>query len=117
MTSRRPSARTQAIVVGAGPVGLVAALRLRQRGVEVRLIDQQSEHRAHTFPVVLHPRTLRLLDELGVSAALFWRGRPISRLAIYSDFERRAVLDFPALTGALTSVLATSQAPSWVRRR
>jgi len=94
-----PRDRVQVLVVGAGPVGLVAALRLRQQGVEVRLIDQQPEQRAHTFPVVLHPQTLRLLTDLGVLAALFWRGRPVKHLAVYSEGERRAVLDLPQTLG------------------
>jgi 2-polyprenyl-6-methoxyphenol hydroxylase-like FAD-dependent oxidoreductase len=97
--------RSQVLVVGAGPVGLVAALRLRLQGADVRIVDQQSELRAHSFPVVLHPRSLRLLSELGVAAALFWRGRPITRLAVYTEYERRAVLDLPSggiVPGALT---------------
>ena len=97
--------RSQVLVVGAGPVGLVAALRLRSQGVDVRIVDQQSQLRAHSFPVVLHPKSLRLLSQLGVAAALFWRGRPITRLAIYTDHERRAVLDLPSggiAPGALT---------------
>src|SRR5690242_492453 len=87
--------RIQVLVVGAGPVGLLAALRLRQEGIDVRIVDQQPEHRTRTFPVVLHPRSLRLLSELGLSETLFWRGRRITRLAIYTDYERRAVLDLP----------------------
>jgi 2-polyprenyl-6-methoxyphenol hydroxylase-like FAD-dependent oxidoreductase len=100
--------RSQVLVVGAGPVGLVAALRLRSQGVEVRIVDQQSELRAHCFPVVLHPRSLRLLSELGVSAALFWRGRPVTRLAIYTEYERRAVLDLPS-SGIAPGVLTLPQ--------
>jgi 2-polyprenyl-6-methoxyphenol hydroxylase-like FAD-dependent oxidoreductase len=98
--------RTQVLIVGAGPVGLLAALRLREQGIDVRVVEQRSELRTHTFPVVLHPLSLRLLDELGLAPTLFWRGRPITRLAIYTDYERRAVLDLPQAKnvspGALT---------------
>jgi 2-polyprenyl-6-methoxyphenol hydroxylase-like FAD-dependent oxidoreductase len=98
--------RTQVLIVGAGPVGLLAALRLREQGVDVRVVEQRSELRTHTFPVVLHPLSLRLLDELGLAPTLYWRGRPITRLAVYTDRERRAVLDLPQATsvspGALT---------------
>ena len=52
--------RTQVLVVGAGPVGLVAALRLRDQGVDVRVIEQHAEHGTQTFPVVLHTMTLRM---------------------------------------------------------
>ena len=103
------SARTQVLVVGAGPVGLMAALTLRQQGVAVRIVDQQSEQRAHTFPVVLHPHSLRLLEGIGVYAALFWRGRPVTRLAVYTEYERRAVLDLPGVAGVAGGALTLPQ--------
>jgi 2-polyprenyl-6-methoxyphenol hydroxylase-like FAD-dependent oxidoreductase len=101
--------RTQVLVVGAGPVGLLAALRLREQGIDVRVIDQQSEHAAHSFPVVLHAQSLRLLSELGLSAALFWRGRPVTRLAVYTEYERRAVLDLPKVKGVAPGLLTLPQ--------
>lgn len=101
--------RTQVLVVGAGPVGLMAALRLSEQGVDVRVVDQQSEQGMHTFPVVLHPMTLRLLGSLGLSDALFWRGRPVSHLAIYTEGERRAVLDLPRAAGISPGALTLPQ--------
>jgi 2-polyprenyl-6-methoxyphenol hydroxylase-like FAD-dependent oxidoreductase len=101
--------RSQVLVVGAGPVGLLAALRLRQQGVEVRIIEQQSELRTRTFPVVLHPQSLRLLSDLGLEAALFWRGRPVTQFAVYTEHERRAVLDLPSVKGDVPGVLTLPQ--------
>jgi 2-polyprenyl-6-methoxyphenol hydroxylase-like FAD-dependent oxidoreductase len=97
--------RAQVLVVGAGPVGLLAALRLKEQGIDVRVIDQGDEQNAHSFPVVLHPRSLRLLRDLGLLPALFWRGRPVTRLAIYTDYERRAVLDLPKVQGVAPGLL------------
>lgn len=107
-TSSTDLTRTEVLVVGAGPVGLLAALRLRQQGIDVRVVDQQPPERAHTFPVVLHPQSLRLLEEVGASAAMFWRGRPVTRLAVYTEYERRAVLDLPS-SGAPSGVLTLPQ--------
>lgn len=101
--------RTQVLVVGAGPVGLAAALRLRAQGIAVRVVDEQSELAAHSFPVVLHPQSLRLLNDMGLSAALFWRGRPVTRLAIYTEHERRAVLEMPRVRGVASGLLTLPQ--------
>jgi 2-polyprenyl-6-methoxyphenol hydroxylase-like FAD-dependent oxidoreductase len=87
----------------------MAALRLREQGIDVRIVDQQTELAAHTYPVVLHPLTLRLLGSLGLSDVLFWRGRPVSHLAIYTESERRAVLDLPKVAGLACGALTLPQ--------
>ncbi len=62
--------RGHVIVVGAGPVGLTAALTLAQRGVAVTVLesgdDLATESRASTF----HPPTLEMLADLGVVQSL-----------------------------------------------
>jgi 2-polyprenyl-6-methoxyphenol hydroxylase-like FAD-dependent oxidoreductase len=61
-------------VAGAGPVGMVAALSLAQRGVPVIVFEAgdqlSSESRASTF----HPPTLEMLDDLGVAEELIAAG-------------------------------------------
>ncbi|MCH8188656.1 MAG: FAD-dependent monooxygenase, partial [Proteobacteria bacterium] len=63
-------ARDRVIIAGAGPVGLVAALRLASGGVPVLVLeagdDLAIDLRASTF----HPPTLDMLDEFGVTAKL-----------------------------------------------
>lgn len=88
--------RTPVLVVGAGPVGLVAAIRLREQGHAVRIIDEQTADSKRNYPVVLHARTLHVLASRGVSPILEWRGRFIRHLAVYTDGVPRVVLDLPS---------------------
>lgn len=101
-----PSSKVPVLVVGAGPVGLLAAIRLREQGLAARIIDEQAAESKRTYPVVLHARTVRLLASLGVTAPLEWRGRPVTTLAIRTDNLARRVLSLPAADpiapGALT---------------
>ena len=62
------------IIAGAGPVGCVAALRLAQAGIPVRLFEGAKELpetlRASTF----HPPSLDMIEELGLDKALIAQG-------------------------------------------
>jgi 2-polyprenyl-6-methoxyphenol hydroxylase-like FAD-dependent oxidoreductase len=53
--------------------------------------------------------TLRLLGSLGLTDVLFWRGRPVSHLAVYTEGERRAVLDLPKVAGISSGALTLPQ--------
>ena len=90
------SAASSTLIVGASPAGLIAAIRLREEGVDVRVIDDLTADGTHCFPTVLHPRTLRLLSSIGVAAPLEWRGHRVARLAVYMDGRRHAVLELPS---------------------
>src|SRR5262245_64711281 len=57
------------LVVGAGPVGLMASLLLAQQGIACRLVDRRDgPHRAPQAHVV-NPRTLEICRALGVDMA------------------------------------------------
>lgn len=62
------------LICGAGPVGLVAGLRLARAGIETLVIDKANaasdDFRASTF----HPPTLEMLDELGLTQDLIAQG-------------------------------------------
>jgi len=54
------------LVVGAGPVGLVVALKLARRGIPVTVIEAEAEIASDPRAVVYHPPTVEALDQLGV---------------------------------------------------
>lgn len=66
--------RTKILVVGAGPVGVIAAYRLAQAGIDVALMEADAYPREDMRASTLHPPTLAMLDELGVLAPLEAQG-------------------------------------------
>ncbi|WP_328610281.1 FAD-dependent monooxygenase [Amycolatopsis sp. NBC_00345] len=63
------------LVVGAGPTGLTAAAELARRGVPVRIVDQAGAPFTGSRGKGLQPRTLEVLDHLGVTGRLVSHGR------------------------------------------
>lgn len=58
--------QTDVLIVGAGPAGLMLAVELRRRGVECVVIDRQLSRLARIGGLALNPRSLELLDLVGV---------------------------------------------------
>ncbi len=78
--------RTKILVVGAGPVGAIAAYRLALAGLDVALLESDSSHPEDMRASTLHPPTLAMLNELGVLDALEAQGL---RAPIYAYRNRR----------------------------
>ena len=62
------------VVVGAGPVGLVAAIDLAQQGVPVVVLDDDCTVSVGSRAICYAKRTLEILDRLGCGEAIASRG-------------------------------------------
>jgi len=72
----------QILVVGAGPTGLMLALELAAAGVAVRIIDSRPEPSDKSRALVVHARTLELLDRHRLAQPLIELGRTTLKVRI-----------------------------------
>jgi len=103
----------QLLVVGAGPVGLLAGLCAAREGLAVELIDQTFRGFGRGYATLLHPSSVRLLDEVGVLKKLQKVGREVLGVGIHADGAPRVHLPLasPALSvpqSALEEALLTA---------
>src|ERR1700683_1479667 len=76
--------RVPVLVVGAGPVGLTAAVQLHRHGVRFRIVEKNAERTMLSKALVVWPRTLELLRASGVAANLVASGLPAASATISS---------------------------------
>jgi len=67
-----------ALVVGAGPVGLAMASELRRHGLSCRIIDKSDGPSVWSKAQVVHARTLECFQDMGVIDAVLAKGRAVS---------------------------------------
>jgi len=89
--------RTEVLVVGAGPVGLFAALLLAKRDIDVTIIDQERRTNVHSYALALHPRSLGYLSEAGLLDRLEDTGYRIRRIGLYEGDTCHGVMDLGKL--------------------
>lgn len=98
------------LIVGAGPVGLAAALFLANRGVRARIIDQAREPSHWSKALAVNPRTLEILDSSGVTAKLLAMGKRIDGAQLWRNGRVAASITFEGLEQKHPFMLALSQA-------
>ena len=78
-----PQSIRDAVVIGAGPAGSVAAIQLARAGLHVLMVEKRNFPREKVCGGCLNAQALALLSELGLSEAAFEAcGEPIHQLAI-----------------------------------
>jgi flavin-dependent dehydrogenase len=81
--------RNTAVIIGAGPGGAAAAVRLAQRGVkDVVLVDKDRFPREKTCGSALSPNGLKMADELGIGVDVKRLGYPIHSLRVVTPGKR-----------------------------
>jgi 2-polyprenyl-6-methoxyphenol hydroxylase-like FAD-dependent oxidoreductase len=81
------------LVVGAGPTGLALASQLARWGVRFRIIDKRPDRAHESRALGVQPRSLELLQSIGLGERLAARGRRTTRLVLHRDRARPATID------------------------
>lgn len=90
-------------------MGLLTAILLAEAGVAVRIIDREQRTAARSYACALHPRTLKLLEPLGLAAAVVERGRRLERIAFYDGASRQAEVKLSQLGGSFPFMVVLPQ--------
>ncbi|MET0052653.1 MAG: FAD-dependent monooxygenase [Candidatus Thiodiazotropha sp.] len=82
------------LIIGAGPVGLSAALELARAGKQVRILDENRKRSEYSKAMGINSRTLELLEPSGVTARLLKQGIRIPGVQFGTSDKTRFRIDF-----------------------
>jgi 2-polyprenyl-6-methoxyphenol hydroxylase-like FAD-dependent oxidoreductase len=94
--------RTDVLIIGAGPTGLVLALWLTKLGVKVHIVDKTLEPGTTSRAVAVQARTLELYQQLDLTGALLNGGHKVPAVNLWVKGEQAARVGFETVGSDLT---------------
>jgi 2-polyprenyl-6-methoxyphenol hydroxylase-like FAD-dependent oxidoreductase len=94
--------RSDVLIIGAGPTGLVLALWLAKLGVKPRILDRTAGPGTTSRAVAVQARTLELYRQLDLADAVVERGHKVPAVNLWVKGEAAARLPFETIGTGLT---------------
>lgn len=91
---------SEALVVGAGPTGLMMATELLRRGIDTRIVDRAARRNPHAKAIILQPRALEVMARLGLEERIRDAALPVVAANYYTRGRRVARINFRGLKGS-----------------
>src|SRR5260221_1025618 len=95
--------RSDVLIVGAGPTGLVLALWLTKLGVNVRIVDKTAEPGTTSRALAVQARTLELYRQLDLADPVVVHGHKVPAVNLWVKGEPTARLPFETIGEDLTA--------------
>jgi 2-polyprenyl-6-methoxyphenol hydroxylase-like FAD-dependent oxidoreductase len=86
--------RTDVLIVGAGPVGLLLANECARRGLRHRIIERRPALSAHSKALAIFPRTLEILDMAGLVGPFLQAANRVTWVSVIAGKRRLAHVHF-----------------------
>src|SRR6185437_10980972 len=94
--------RSDVLIVGAGPTGLVLALWLTKLGVGVRIIDKTAGPATTSRALAVQARTLELYRQLDLADEIYARAHKTPAVNLWVEGERAVRMPFDEVGAGLT---------------
>jgi 2-polyprenyl-6-methoxyphenol hydroxylase-like FAD-dependent oxidoreductase len=94
--------RTEVLIGGAGPTGLVLALWLTKQGVKVRIVDKTDGPGTTSRAVAVQARTLELYRQLDLTEEVLEQGHKVPAINLWVQGRKQTHISFENLAADLT---------------
>lgn len=97
------------LVIGAGPVGMLAALLSAEQGLSVLLLERSDARQVQSRAIGITPPSLEIFRRVGLPEAFIEHGVPVGVSEIYGRRMRLGRIDFASLKSDFRFVLSIPQ--------
>lgn len=81
--------KTEVLIVGAGPTGLMFACQLALRDIPFRIIDKTQDHTTQSRALVIQARTLEIFQQMGISDEALQQGKIAKAVNLIVNGKRK----------------------------
>jgi 2-polyprenyl-6-methoxyphenol hydroxylase-like FAD-dependent oxidoreductase len=101
--------REHVAIVGAGPTGVMLAIELARRGVDVRVFDKQPSPSQETRAIGIHARTLESFHRIGIVEEFLELGHRVDGAVVHSPARLCTRVGFGGLESPYPYLLTLGQ--------
>src|ERR1700693_80021 len=94
--------RSDVLIAGAGPTGLVLALWLTKQGVKVRIIDNTADPATPSRAVAVQARTLELYRQMDLTDEVLKQGHKVPAINLWVQGRKQTRISFENFAADLT---------------
>lgn len=94
--------KTQVLIIGAGPTGLMAACQLAMRNIPVRIIEKESGPTEQSRALAIQARSLEIFEQMGIIDEFLANGHQAKAVNLLVDGHPQARLDMTKISGSQT---------------
>jgi 2-polyprenyl-6-methoxyphenol hydroxylase-like FAD-dependent oxidoreductase len=97
------------LIVGGGPVGLLLACLLKQKGLSFRVLEKRARPKSHSAAIGITPPSLQILNKLGLTDSFISAGIKVSDCYVHGQSGLLGCMAFRQIPDQHPFVLALPQ--------
>ncbi len=97
------------LIIGAGPVGLTAAIELKRRGINAMIIDNDGEPTTESRALAINARSLDIFEPSGITERLIKAGNKIEEVIVKKNNQQIFQLDLTKIPHKYNFMLCLPQ--------
>jgi 2-polyprenyl-6-methoxyphenol hydroxylase-like FAD-dependent oxidoreductase len=97
------------IIVGGGPVGLLLACLLKQKGLSFRVLEKRTQPKSHSAAIGITPPSLQILNKLGLTETFISAGIKVRDCFVHGQYGQLGCMTFRQIPDPHPFVLALPQ--------